>query len=123
MPIHIECTTPGLEACFVQLTDRWTRTDIASLFQPGEQPALWRRKVIACHLALATTDDPITDPAALYDEQGDLHPDLDVRLVNFVAAALVLAADSVAILGKANARLSSAGAGRATQTTPATTTP
>jgi hypothetical protein len=122
MTIRIECTTPDLETCFVELTDRWTRTDIAAIFEPGQQPALWRRKVTACQLALASSDAPITDPARLYDEQGEIHPDLDVRLLYFVSAALVLAADSLTTLGKANARLSSTGAERATQTAPATTT-
>lgn len=123
MPLRIDCTTPGLEACFVEVSERWTRADIAAAFQPGIPfAAVWRRRVTAC--ALACVDGALlTDPGEVCDDDGVLHPDLDVRLVSFPDAALMLAINEIASLGKANARLSSGGSGRAMTTMlPATET-
>jgi hypothetical protein len=121
MPIRIECTTPGLEDCFVEVSERWTRSDIGAIFQPGIPfAALWRRRVTACYLA-CVDGAALVDPALVCDEEGAVHPDLDVRLVNFPEAALVLAVNEIASLGKANARLSSGGSGRAMTTMPPVT--
>lgn len=130
MPIRIECTTPTLEDNYIELTDHWTRADLAALFQPGQTADLARRKITACHLARGAPPNPdrqggaapLIDPATLYTPEGDLHPDLDLRLLHFIPAALLLAANQLATLGKTNARLSSAGAERATPTAPATPT-
>lgn len=121
MPIRVECTSEGLENCYVEVSERWTRNDIQALFEPGAEAALVRRKVTACYLECVDAD-AITDASAIYDADGKLHPDLDVRLINFVPAALIMAVDRIASLGKVNARLSSAGTGRAATMTPATTT-
>jgi hypothetical protein len=118
MPITVECDTPGLEACFVAVSERWTRGDLVTLFQPGGPAVLFPRKVTACSLALVNSDEPLTDPAQVYGEDGEPHPDLDLRLGNFMANALVLAVNEVASLGKANARLSSGGTERARTTMP-----
>jgi hypothetical protein len=120
MPIRVDCTTPGLEHCFIEVSERWTRADIQALFEPGKAAELFRRKVTACHLA-GVDGAAITNAPGTYDEAGELAADLDVRLVRFVPAALVLAVDEIASLGKANARLSSGGTERATTTMPPAT--
>lgn len=121
MPIRVECTTEGFEACFVEVSERWTRGDIQALFEPGAEASLVRRRVTSCYLECV--DGPaITDAANIYGDDGNLNPDLDVRLIHFVSAALILAVDRIASLGKANARLSSGGTGRAAMMTPPTMT-
>lgn len=122
MPIRIDCTTPGLEDCYIEVSERWTRGDVEAIFRPADFPAVWRRRVVGCVLARAD-GDPLTDPAVVVEADGKLHPDLDWRLRLFPEAAMVVAVDQLARLGKANARLSSGGSGRAETTMlPETTT-
>lgn len=121
MSIRVECSTPDLEHCYIEVSERWTRADIAALFVDKQAADLFRRKVTACHLECVNSA-PITDSAGMYDETGALEPDLDVRLIHFVPAALIMAVDKIASLGKANARLSSGGTGRAEKMTPPMTT-
>ena len=117
MPILVECSTPDLEHCYIEVSERWTRADIQSLFVAEQAADLFRRKVTSCHLE-CVNGEPITDSAGVYCEDGTLAPDLDVRLIHFVPSALVMAVDRIASLGKANARLSSGGTGRAEKMTP-----
>lgn len=123
MAIRVECTTPGLEECFIEVKDRWRRDEIVALFQPGQVAPVFRLKVTACRMALVNSDAPMVDPALVYDEEGQPHADLDVRLLPFLPAALVMAVDQVSSLGKANARLSSGGSERALTTMPPTAKP
>lgn len=124
MPIRVECTTPGLEDCYVDVSERWTRADIEAIFRPADFPAVWYRRVTACALACAD-GVMLTAPADVVAADGTLHPELDVRLLRFPEAAIILAVDQIGALGKANARLSSGGSGRATTAMPpaATTDP
>ena len=121
MPIRIECTTPGLEECFIEVSERWTRGDLAAIFQPAGPAVLFPRKVLACNLALVDIDEPLTDPTQVYGEDGAPHPDLDLRLASFLTNALMLAVNELGSLGKANARLSSGGTERAKATMPPVT--
>lgn len=123
MPIRVECTTPGLEECYLEVTEQWRRAEIVALFDPGGVASIFRSKVTACSLALVDSETPLAEPALVYDEEGQPHADLDVRLLSFLPAALVMAVDQVSSLGKANARLSSAGSERAPTTMPATGKP
>ena len=121
MSIRVECTTPGLEDCYIEVSERWTRGDIEAIFRPADFPAVWRKRVTACALACAD-GAMLTDPADVVAEDGKLHPELDVRLLRFPEAAMILAVDQIASLGKANARLSSGGSGRAETMPPTMTT-
>ena len=120
MSIRVECTTPGLEHCYIEVSERWTRGDIAALFDAGKAADVFQRRVTACALDLAD-GSRLTDVAMVYDETGALHPDLDFRLLYFVPEAVILAVNEIASLGKANARLLSGGTGRAENQTPLAT--
>lgn len=120
MSIRVECTTPGLEHCYIEVTERWTRGDIAALFDAGKAADVFQRRVTSCLLELAD-GAPVTDVTTVYQEDGSLHPDLDFRLLYFVPEAVILAVNEIASLGKANARLLSGGTGRAENQTPLAT--
>ena len=121
MSIRVECTTPGLEHCYIEVSERWTRGDIAALFDAGKAADVFQRRVTSCLLELAD-GATLTDVALVYDDNGALHPDLDFRLLNFVPEAVILAVNEVASLGKSNARLLSGGTERANPTPLATMT-
>jgi hypothetical protein len=108
MPIRVECTTEGLEANWIEVDDVWTRRELqAFITLQGEAYwALWARKVTACHLPLAG-GDAIEHPAQVVAAQDDL----DIRLLRWLASAVLLATQTLLNLGEASARLSSDGAG------------
>lgn len=120
MAIRVECTTPGLEHCYIEVTERWTRGDIAALFEADKAAGVFQRRVTSCLLELAD-GAALTDVATVYDDEGALNPDLDFRLLRFVPEAVILAVNEVASLGKSNARLLSGGTERAQTMTPPTT--
>ena len=73
MAIRVECTTPGLEHCYIAVSERWTRGDIAALFEPEQAAAVFGRRVESCLLELAD-GAPVTDVTAVYQPDGSLHP-------------------------------------------------
>lgn len=117
MPVRVECTTPGMEDNWIEVTDFWTRRELADYVEKSDDEFrnLWRKKVTACHLV--TGDLVIDDPALVHDQIDGL----DIRLMRFLTGAVLEATNYLLSLGEANKRLSfGAGvAAKTTQTVPA----
>jgi len=112
MAIRVECSTPGLEENWVEVTEVWTRGELREYTSKkgDEFIALWRKKVEACNFVTAQ-GEAITDPNQVHDRLDDL----DLRLVGFITAALIEATNYLLALGEINRRLSSAGSVVATK--------
>lgn len=118
MAIRIECTTPGLEANWVEVDEVWTRRELQAFTRLAgdEYWALWARKVTACHLVLAD-GAVVEDPTALSARLDDL----DIRLLRWLASAVLTATQYLLNLGETSARLSLNGVGVAVPTMTPTT--
>lgn len=106
MPVKVECSTPGLEANWIEVSDVWSRGELRDYTSlKGDQfIELWRRKVTGVNLA-TVTGEVIDDPAVVHDKLDDL----DLRLIGFITAALLEATSYLLVLGEVNRRLSFAG--------------
>ncbi len=117
MPVRVECSTPGLEANWVEFSDVWTRRDLREYFAiKGEGfRRLWLRKVTAIHLVTPDGEE-ITDPTQVHERLDDL----DLRMISFPFDAGVDAIAHLLTLGERARRLSSGGdvAAPMTTTTP-----
>lgn len=113
MPIRIECTTPGLEANWIEVDEVWTRREFQAFTQLAgdEYWQLWGRKVVACHVELAE-GGVVDDPAAVHRALDDL----DLRLLRWLPAAVLTATQHLLNLGERSARLLSNGVGVAVPT-------
>lgn len=109
MPIRVECSTPGLEANWIEVDEVWTRRELREFVTLRGAPflELWVRKVTACHIEWPDGDVVVTDPA----EVPAAHDDLDVRLLGWLSSAVLVATEHILSLGEASARLSSDGVG------------
>lgn len=119
MPIRVECTTEGLEECWIEVDEAWSRRELREYTAARGEPfvALWRGKVTACHL-LTVTGDVITEPGQVHERLDDL----DVRLLGFVSQGPLEVTGHLLVLGEVNKRLSFAGADPAAKTTRAPAT-
>lgn len=121
MPVRVECTTPGLDMCWIQVVDVWTRKELQEYATAKGEPfvALWQRKVEAVHL-VTVAGDVITEPTEVHTRLDEL----DLRLISFVTSAVLEATDYLLGLGEVNKRLSFAGgeAARTKTKTPAEAT-
>ncbi len=105
MPIRIECTAPGLEENWLEVTEAWSRRELRDFVTLSGPPfiALWERKVTACNLA-PVTGEPITDPRLVFGPDGR-RDDLDVRLNDFLTGAVLDATGYLLTLGELPKRL------------------
>ena len=105
MPIRVECTTPGLEANWLEVSDAWTRRESKEFTSLQGPPfiAMWQQKVTGCHLV--TGEMVIDDPHQVHDQLDDL----DLRLMRFVTTAPLEVLTYLVMLGEANKRLSLVG--------------
>lgn len=119
MPIRVECSTPGLEQNWLEVSEVWTAKELSAFLTLRGEPftALFAAKVTDCHMVTAA-GTVLTDPAAVLAARDEF----DLRLVRFPTTAVLEATDHLLTLGEANKRLSSAGAGVAARTTPAPVT-
>lgn len=109
MPIRIESPIEGLEHCFVEVVDGWTRKEIIDIAAPVEDlqalRPVWEKKVSAVHLQ--TVDgQALTTVAQVFDQLEEL----DFRLIGMIKVGLMQATDYLLDLGKAKKRLSFVGA-------------
>ena len=112
MAIRVECSTPGLEANWVEVDEAWTRSELREYTTRNGDPfiALWRQKVTACNFVTAA-GETITDPKEVHERIDDL----DLRLIGFITGAPLEATQYLLTLGEMNRRLSSAGSVAATK--------
>ena len=91
----------GLEHCFVEVSERWTRGDVKNFFAlKGEDfLTLVRSKVVAIHLE--TDGEPIDAPDKLTSDNAD---NVDYQLWRWFSVALQKGVDDLYALGEANAR-------------------
>lgn len=84
--MRIECTEPGFEQNWVEVSERWTRRETANLWAvAGEELfAIIREKTTACHV-VPVVGDPITDPQLLTPEN---LMDCDETVLSFLGGAL-----------------------------------
>lgn len=117
MPVRVECSTPGLEANWVEFGDVWSRRELREYIKlkGDEFVELWRRKVTAVNL-VTVEGEVITDPMQVHARLDDL----DIRMMSFATDAGVDAVAHLMTLGEANRRLSSNGDVAAQTTTKAT---
>lgn len=113
MAIRVECTTPGLEANWVEVDEVWSRRELqAFVALDGEEYwQLWGRKVVACHVELAA-GGVVDDPAAVHL----VLDDVDIRLLRWLPSAVLMATQYLLNLGEGSARLSLNGVGVAVPT-------
>ncbi len=111
-PIRVECTTPGLEENWLDVSDFWTRAELQEYGELSGDPFvdLWRKKVVACHIE--TGDVAINDPAKVHDQIDQL----DIRLIKFLTSGPRTVTDYLLSLGEANKRLSLPGTGEVATT-------
>ena len=114
MAIRVECSTPGLEANWIEVDEVWTRKELREFvtLRGAAFLELWVRKVTACHIELPYGGGIVDDPAAV----PAVHDELDVRLLGWLSAAVLLATEHILSLGEASARLSLDGVGVAVRT-------
>lgn len=108
MAIRVECTTEGLEECWLEVDEVWSRRELRQYTQELKGAPfieLWRRKVTGCYL-LTGTGEAITNPLEVHDRVDDL----DVRLLGFVSQGPNAVTEHLLVLGEVNKRLSLPGA-------------
>jgi hypothetical protein len=105
MPIRIECAAPGFERNWVEMPDVWTRRDTVEM-NAAQGEAFWellRRRMVACHLEMAT-GDVIDTPAGV---TVDAIQDADELLLAWLGNTMPIALARRRALGEASARVSS----------------
>lgn len=116
MPLKFHPEIEGLEHCWVEIDERWTRREVRELMERDDEETIvnfLRKKVTGCHLergdgqpAVTTTDELIANI-----------DDIDLRLVDFLGTVLIQAAAILRTLGNLSGRLGSPGsAGKKNQT-------
>lgn len=70
--IRRECPIEGYTDNFVEVTDKWTRGEVRAYWRESGEKFLeiYRKKITAVHLTVEG-GEPITQPAAIQDEQVD----------------------------------------------------
>lgn len=115
MPIRVYSEAAGLDACFVEVSERWAVRELAEVYGGRDAwLAIFQRKVTDCHL-LTAEGEAIDDPAQILER----FDDLDMRLARLVNTSLSNVIDFLATLGEANKRVLSGAGGPATTTTTA----
>ncbi len=118
MPIRVYSEAAGLEACFVEVDERWSIRELNRIYESREAwLELFRRKVTGIHVL--TVDGEAVEDA---EQAIARFEDLDLRLARLVNNSLANAVDYLATLGEASKRVLS-GAGAPATTTTMTTAP
>ena len=105
MSVRIECSAPGFEQNWVEMPDVWTRRDTVEM-QTAQGEAFWqllRRRMVACHLVMAT-GDVLDKPEAVTT---DAIQDADELLLAWLGNTMPIALARRRALGEASARVSS----------------
>lgn len=123
MAIRMECSSPGLEGNWLEVSEVWSRRELRDLVTVKGEPfvALWERKVTACNL-VTVAGAVITDPRQVYGPDG-CRDDLDLRLDSFLTSAVLDATGYLLTLGEVSKRLLYAGVEVAATTQTKETTP
>jgi len=113
MPLRVECTTPGLEANWIEVDEVWAWKEFHAFtrLSGDEYWRLWGRKVTACHVELVD-GGAVTDPTAVQVALDGM----DMRLVRWLPSAVLTATSHLLNLGEGSARLLSNGVGVAVPT-------
>lgn len=101
--MRYQCDIEGLEHCFVEFSDRWSRKEVREWFAAVEMDALcaiYQRKIMSCALDCTDTD-PITDPKQLTPEGLDR---MDFRLFRWFSALATKHTNELFSLGEASRR-------------------
>ena len=102
MTIRVECSTPGLEANWIEVDEVWTRKELQAFvtLQGEAYWALWGRKVTACHI------EPVDGGVMVAPvDVPQILDDLDVRLLRWLSSAVLTATNHLLSLGEASALL------------------
>lgn len=104
MAIRMECTAPGFEETWVEVSDRWTRREFKAMVDAGgaEWLEMFHDKVTACHIQ--ASGEAITDPAAVTEDALD---DVDMQVLGFLGTVLLEAVAHLRSLGFMSGRVSS----------------
>lgn len=96
--MRLECNVPGLEGCWVEISDSWSRRDAGDMWAAkGEDYwAFLRRKTVACHLELTTGQAIDTPDGILSDVMGDA----DEALLAWIGYVLPAALAKRRVLGE-----------------------
>ena len=107
MSVRVVPDIPDLSENYIDVSDKWTRTEYKRLFDAdGEETlSITRSKLDGCHLQL---DDGtfLDDPNLITDETLDR---MDMRLIGFLGSATLRACNHLRSLGFLSARPSSVG--------------
>lgn len=111
MPLKFKPEIEGLEHCFVEISEKWTRAEIRELTSKDDEDTILKylgAKLQGCHLERGIEGaDPITSPEELLSEEG--LDQLDLRLLDFVGTVLMQAPAILRSLGPLSGRLLSPG--------------
>jgi len=110
--MRVECTVVGYEDNYIDVADRWTRSEYRALTAIGniDDYLVWfHDKVTGCKLSVA--DEHVTDPQAVTVAVLD---EMDLVLTGFVEQALFRACTNLRNLGNASGRVSFGTYGTAT---------
>ena len=107
MTVRIECAVDGFEETWVEVSDRWTRSEFKALIdaEGDEWLGTFHDKVTACHIQ--SSENPITDPQAVTEDALD---DVDMQVLGFLGTVLLEAVTHLRSLGFMSGRVSSNGA-------------
>ena len=104
MSIRIECSAPGFTDNWVEMPDVWTRRDTVEM-NAAQGEAFWellRRRMLGCHLVMAT-GTVLDTPAAV---TVDAIQDADELLLAWLGNTMPIALARRRALGEASARVS-----------------
>ena len=106
MSIRVECSTPGLEANWVEVSDVWTRANLRDYtsLKGDDFVKLWQQKVVNVNM-VTVSGEVITDPCQVHNNLDNF----DLRLLGFITSAPLEATSYLLALGEMNRRLSLSG--------------
>lgn len=95
--MRLQCTIPGFEHCFVELSDRWTRKEMRTFRSAGTEEAmtLLKRKIVGVYLECADGQH-ITAPDQMTDERLD---EVDSQVYLWIPGALMVGLAELENLG------------------------
>ena len=105
--MRFDCKLDGMGENWVDVSDVWTRKEIATMAAVSTPAALveWlQRKLTACHIE-TVEGEAIVSPDALTIEAIDER--VDVRLYDFLGTVLIQSVGELRTLGPLSGRLSS----------------
>lgn len=102
--MRYECTIPGHEANFVELSDHWTRGDVRQYFalKGDEYMDFVRSKIVTIHLQMEDGTAIDTPEKFVNDNIDNVH----LHVWRWVGMAIQKGVDDLYALGEVNARRS-----------------